>query len=147
MYTGRVQIQSNGTFWEFLQVVVPSGRGLLAFYLAYCLVNPLALLFWRDKTAGTPLLDGFKLVDGRRIISCTKISVPLLILDSPGTMGTLHPPSRIVMGKLSGPFSAAMPDTQMQSLCHRYDCVTPCVVRELECGTSYSHGEWSVGRH
>lgn len=146
MYTGRVQIQINGTFWEFLQVVVPSGRGFLVFYFAYCPVNPLALLFWRDKTPGTPLFDDFKLVDGWRIMPCTKTSVPLLILDSPGTMGTL-PPSRIAMAKLSEPFIAAMPDTQMQSLCHRYDCVTPCAVRELECGTSYSHGEWSVGRH
>lgn len=69
------------------------------------------------------------------------------ILDSPRAMDTLHPLSRFVMGKLSGPFSAAISDTQMQSLCHRYGYVTPYVVRELECGTSYSRGEWSVGIH
>lgn len=138
MYTGRVQIQSNGTSWESLRVVVPSGRGFLTFSLASCVVNPSTFLFWREKPPGTPLLDGFKLVDEWRIMPCTKISVPLLILDSPGTTGTLHPTSRIMMGKLSGSFSAAMLDTQTQSLCHRYDFVTPCVGRTES---------WNAERH
>lgn len=36
MYTSRVQIQSNGTFWEFLRVVLPSGKripGVLTYVL------------------------------------------------------------------------------------------------------------------
>lgn len=86
MYTSRVQIQSNGTFWKYLRVAVPSGRGFLASSLGYCLVNLSTMLFWVEKTARTPLLDGFKLVDEWRIMPCIKISVSLVISDSPGSM-------------------------------------------------------------
>lgn len=65
-----------GNFYEwFCQV----GRGFLASSLAHCLVKPLNLLFWREKTPGSPLLDGFQFVDGCRIMSCTKLPMPLYI--------------------------------------------------------------------
>lgn len=49
MNTSRVQIQSNGTFWEFLRVVVLRGRGFLAFSIAYRLVNPSTSFSWRER--------------------------------------------------------------------------------------------------
>lgn len=79
-------------------------------------MNLATLLIWESPPR--LLLHGPKIIDEWLIMECTKLSVPVSMLDGPGT----QPPSRIVWEIYFEPFTTAVPDTRDQSLCDTLCC-------------------------